>query len=68
MKMYQCLYIDTKGKNKDVRKYIEEVMKSSHAELNWKRLHVCDWPLLNSVIGILLYIDISPGPHDLSGM
>merc|ERR1712126_131470 len=27
MKMYQCLYIDTKGKNKDVRKYIEEVMK-----------------------------------------
>ena len=27
MKMYQCLYIDTKGKNKDTRKYIEEVMK-----------------------------------------
>ena len=27
MKMYQCLYIDSKNKHKDVRKYIEEVMK-----------------------------------------
>ena len=27
MKMYQCLYIDTKQKQKDVRIYIEQVMK-----------------------------------------
>ena len=27
MKMYQCLYIDSKLKSKDARKYIEEVMK-----------------------------------------